>query len=259
VPINQARDLFTCRAELHIHTVLSPCAAVEMIPPLIIQTAEEKGINLIAITDHNAIGNVKAVMQAAIDSPVHVLPGIELQTREEIHSICLFDRYENLAAFFSEIQDSFPKTPNNPDFFGEQFLVDATGEFIRREKRLLSTSSNLTLKDSWELVGKHQGLLIPAHVNRKLFGLFPVLGFAPQDIDVIIMEISRHLPPTQAIAQFPQLCKYKIIQSGDAHQLDEIIGCNQFTIKDYSLKEIIFALKGMKGRKYQNTLHTFPS
>jgi len=230
-----------------------------MIPPLIIQTAEEKGINLIAITDHNAIGNVRAVMQAAVGSHVHVLPGIELQTREEIHSICLFDSYEHLSAFFSEIQGSFPNTPNNPDFFGEQFIVDATGEFIRRENRLLSTSSNLSLKDAWGIVKKHQGLLIPAHVNRKLFGLLPVLGFAPQDIDLCIMEISRHLTPAQAISQFPELSNYKLIQSGDAHQLVEIIGCNQFTIQDFSIKEITHALEGIDGRKYKNIFDTIMS
>jgi hypothetical protein len=230
-----------------------------MIPPLIIQTAEEKGINLIAITDHNAIDNVQAVIQAAVGSTVHVLPGIELQTREEIHSICLFDRYENLVAFFSEIQNSFPKTPNNTDFFGEQFIVDATGDFIRRENRLLSTSSNLSLKDAWGVIKKHQGLLIPAHVNRKLFGLLPVLGFAPQDIELFIMEISRHLTPAQAKTQFPQLKEFSLIQSGDAHQLDEIIGCNQLTIRDYSLNEITLALKGIKGRSYLNILQESPN
>ena len=49
------------RAELQIHTVLSPCAEVEMIPPLIVQEALDRGINLIAITDHNSSKNIAAV------------------------------------------------------------------------------------------------------------------------------------------------------------------------------------------------------
>jgi len=252
VPDKQKMGFFTCRAELHIHTVLSPCAAVEMIPPLIIQTAQEKGINLIAITDHNTIGNVQAVMQAALHSPVHVMPGIELQTREDIHSICLFDNYEDIAAFFQYIEQAFPDISNNPEFFGEQFVVDASGDFIKREPRLLSTSSNLSLKEAWQAVQEYHGLLIPAHVNRKLFGLLPVLGLAPQDIDLAVMEISKHITPAQAISQYPQLMDYRLIQSGDAHQLDEIKGFNQFTIADYSLSEIQLALSGMDGRSYQN-------
>jgi len=252
----QPKGLFTCRAELHIHTVLSPCAAVEMIPPFIIQTAEEKGIDLIAITDHNAIGNILSVMQAALNSSVHVIPGIELQTREEIHNICLFDQYEDIEAFFEEIHPSFPSIPNNPEFFGEQFIVDASGDYIKREERLLSTSSELSLKEAWKITKKHHGLLIPAHVNRRIFGLMPVLGFIPQDIPLSLLEISPHTSPKQITKQFPQLQDYFLIQNGDAHQLEEIIGCNQFTMRDYSLDEIQLALLGKQGRSYRNTFNS---
>jgi DNA polymerase III alpha subunit len=74
------------RAELHVHTVLSPCAGVEMIPPLIVREALQFGLNIIAITDHNATANIAAAMQAARGTGLVVLPGMELQTREEVHS-----------------------------------------------------------------------------------------------------------------------------------------------------------------------------
>jgi len=244
-------ELKSFRAELHLHTVLSPCAAVEMIPPLIIQQAEAKGVNLIAVSDHNAIGNIQAVMQAAQGSSVSVLPGIELQTREEIHSLCLFDTLEQIQAFFEEILPTFPSLKNNAEYFGEQFVVDSSGEFIRREERLLITSCSLSLKAAWQTVQKHQGLLIPAHVNRTAFGLLPVLGFIPQDIAIEILEISRHLTPAQACAQFPQLIGYHLIQSGDAHQLDEILGLNQFQISQATVPEIVMAIKHENGRSHQ--------
>ncbi len=84
----------TVRADPHVHTVLSPCAGVEMIPPLIVQEALERGIRLIAITDHNASANIPAVMEAARGTGLTVLPGMELQTREEVHLLCLFDTLE---------------------------------------------------------------------------------------------------------------------------------------------------------------------
>lgn len=252
-------ELNTYRAELHIHTVLSPCAAVEMIPPLIIQTAEDKGIHLIAITDHNSIGNVYAVMQASQGTNVHVIPGIELQTREEIHSICLFDHYEELESFFSSIKHAFPSLSNNPDFFGEQFIVDKNGNFIEREKRLLSVSSKLSLKDAWQTAIDHHGLLIPAHVNRKLFGLLPVLGFIPTDIDISILEISKHSSSQQVINQYSQLQNLGLIQSGDAHLLEEIVGYNQFSIAEPTIAEIQMALTGNNGRSYKNLKENPPS
>ncbi len=200
---DKTEKLSSFRAELHLHTVLSPCAEVEMIPPLIIQTAESKGINLIAVSDHNAIDNISAVMKAARGSTVTVLPGIELQTREEIHSLCLFDTLEQTQAFFAEVLPTFPNIKNNAEFFGEQFVVDETGDFIRREERLLISSSSLSLKEAWQTINRHQGLMIPAHVNRSAFGLLPVLGFVPADIDIKILEISRHITPQQACAAFP--------------------------------------------------------
>ncbi len=47
-------------ADLHIHSVLSPCADRDMLPHCIILEAWEKNINLIAVTDHNACDNVGA-------------------------------------------------------------------------------------------------------------------------------------------------------------------------------------------------------
>jgi len=240
------------RAELHLHTVLSPCAAVEMIPPLIIEEALSNNINLLAVTDHNSIANIGAVIQAAAGTNIKVLPGIELQTREEIHSLCIFDSLDQADSFFNNIKKTFPEIRNNAEFFGEQFVVTSEGDFVRREERLLITSSSISLKEAWHEVNKLGGLLIPAHVNRTTFGLLPVLGLVPTDIDLQVLEISRHLSFLQAIDQFPQLSNYSLVQGGDAHTLEEIKGWNQFTIQEPSVSEILLALKGRSGRSYKN-------
>jgi hypothetical protein len=65
-----------------------------MIPPLMVRAAIERGIHLIAVTDHNASANVAAVQQAAQGTALTVLPGMELQTREEVHLLCVFDTGE---------------------------------------------------------------------------------------------------------------------------------------------------------------------
>jgi hypothetical protein len=111
-----------------------------MIPPLIVQTALEHQIDLIAITDHNASANVSAMQKAAAGSGLTVLPGMEVQSREDVHLLALFETLEALGAWQTQVDKSLPDLPNRPDFFGEQFVVDETGEFIRSEPRLLSTS-----------------------------------------------------------------------------------------------------------------------
>jgi 3',5'-nucleoside bisphosphate phosphatase len=123
--------LKTYRAELHVHTVLSPCAQVEMIPPLIVRSALENHINLIAITDHNHTANIAAVQKAAAGQlGLVVLPGMEIQTREEVHILCLFDSLEQAHSLQAFVDQKLPYINNNADFFGEQFVVDETGDFI---------------------------------------------------------------------------------------------------------------------------------
>ena len=40
-------------ADLHIHTCLSPCGSLEMSPSEIVRRSLAKGLDAIAITDHN--------------------------------------------------------------------------------------------------------------------------------------------------------------------------------------------------------------
>lgn len=235
-------------AELHIHTVVSPCAGIEMIPPLIVQEALNRHINLIAITDHNSTANISAVQKAARDTGLTVLPGMELQTREEVHLLCLFDTLAQSAAWRELVQAHMPPLENNIEFFGEQFVVDETGEFIRRETQLLLTSANLSLQEAVTEVTQLGGLAIPAHVNRQAFSLIANLGFIPPDLPFAALEISRHLSPAEARNKFPQLRLYPLIQNGDVHYLDDFLGVNRFYMAAPTISELKLALQNQAGR-----------
>ncbi|NLB79150.1 MAG: PHP domain-containing protein, partial [Clostridiaceae bacterium] len=50
--------------DLHIHSCLSPCAEEDMTPNNIVNMALLKGLDIIAITDHNSAKNLKAVIDA---------------------------------------------------------------------------------------------------------------------------------------------------------------------------------------------------
>ncbi len=236
----------TYRAELHVHTVLSPCAAVEMIPPLIVAEALERQIQLIAITDHNASANVRAVQEAAQGSGLTVLPGMELQTKEEVHLLCLFENLEQLGEWQKLVDRHLPEMPNNVDFFGEQFVVDASGDFVRREERLLLNSTDLELEEAAQAVTQLGGLAIPAHVDRKANGLIEILGLIPPGFPAL--EISRHLAPAAAHHKFPQLIGHALLQSGDVHLLDSFLGSTRFELEAPTLSEIRLALRQEAGR-----------
>ena len=190
-------------ADLHIHTVLSPCAEVEMIPPLIVRRARELGLGLIGITDHNSAENVAAVIEATEGSGVAVLPGIEVQTREEVHLVTLFDTAEQALTWQMEVYDHLPDLRNNEDHFGAQFVVDATGEYVRRNERFLLTSTDMSLEMVVAMVHDLGGLALPAHVDRPAFSLIANLGFVPPDLDVPAVEIFRSSQPLEVRRRFP--------------------------------------------------------
>jgi PHP family Zn ribbon phosphoesterase len=239
----------TFRADLHVHTVLSPCAEVEMIPPLIVQAARNRQIDIIAITDHNASANVSAVQKAAEGSGLTVLPGMEVQTHEDIHMLCLFASLADLESWQHEVDLSLPEALNQPEHFGEQFVVDESGEFIRSEPRLLLTATQFSIEEVLEKVTQLHGMVIPAHVDRKTFGLFPTLGFLADWWNFPALEISRHITPEGLFQAFPSSKRLPIIQSGDVHRLDEFLGTTYFDVEAPTLPEIYKALNGENGRK----------
>ncbi len=242
--------LKTYFAELHVHTVLSPCAGIEMIPPLIIQEAVNQNIKLLAITDHNASANIASVQKAAQDTPVTVLPGMEIQTKEEVHTLCLFDTIEQVTTMQALVDQHLPDLQNNAEYFGEQFIVDETGEFIQREQRLLLTSTSLSFDQVFHHVEELGGLFIPAHVDREAYGLFANLGFIPPELPIEALEISTRTTLALAYQKYPSIKNYPIIQSGDVHYLDDFLGINHFHIYEPSISEIKLAFRNEEGRDF---------
>lgn len=221
-----------------------------MIPPLIVEEALYREICVIAITDHNATANIIAVQQAAGESGLVVLPGMELQTREEIHILCLFDTLEQVNAMQNWVDAHRPYIPNKPDYFGEQFVVDATGNLIRREEQLLINSIGASITEAWQVVNSLDGLFIPAHINRQAFGLIPVLGFVPDDIHIEALEITRHITPIEAEQKIPQVQGYSLIQNGDVHFLDDFLGSTTWSIEKPTICELRKAVRGEDGRGF---------
>jgi hypothetical protein len=236
-------------ADLHIHTVLSGCAEVEMIPPLIMRQAKRLGLGLIAITDHNTCNNVEAVIQASEGSGIHVMPGMELQSREEVHLLCLFDTVLQCQQWQEVVFRKLPSLANKEEIFGAQYMVDATGRLVRTEERLLATSMDMGLEEVVVEVHARGGMVIPAHVDRPSFSLLANLGFVPESLDVEALEVSRQFTPAAGWERWPQLRSWCLIVDGDAHRLHEMQNRTLFKIAAPRVEEIHLALKGEQGRR----------
>lgn len=229
-------------ADLHVHTVLSPCAEVEMIPPLIVRHALASGLGLIAVTDHNAAANCASVLQAAAGTDLVVLPGMEVQTSEEVHVLCLFDTLEQALTWQGTVFDHLPDLLNPEDMLGAQFVVDVEGDYVRTEPRLLLTSTDLALNEVIRRVRALGGLAIPAHIDRPSFSLLANLGFVPPDLAVPALEIFRLTDPAALVAQHPYLAAWPLIRGGDAHRLTEIARAMRIAIATPTVAALAHAL-----------------
>jgi 3',5'-nucleoside bisphosphate phosphatase len=232
--------------DLHIHSVLSPCAGLEMSPRDIVGRAREAGLDIIAITDHNIAENALCASEIGRKSNLLVLPGMELQTSEEIHLLAIFGDNDGALNFQKRIYDSLPPVHNNPDYFGDQVVVDENDNIIRFEDRLLLNSVQISLEDAVSLIKSYKGIVIPSHIDNPTFSIISQLGYIPESLDFDALEI-RDRENIPLVLPFIMRKDLPFVAFSDAHYLADI-GKRRTTL---SMPEICFeglatALKSLK-------------
>ncbi len=227
------------RCDLHIHTCLSPCGDLDMHPQRIVAAALESGLDIIAITDHNASENVRHVQAAASGTALTVIAGMEVCSREEVHVVALLPDMEALARLQQAVYDSLAGE-NDEDAFGCQPEVNQRGEVEGFNPHLLIGATAITLPQLVALVHDLGGLAFAAHVDRPSFSVISQLGFVPEDAAFDALEIS-------AAGAVPE--GFPLIRSSDAHFVGEIGCCwTAMRLAAPTFAEIALALAGRDGR-----------
>ncbi|MDH4178899.1 MAG: histidinol phosphatase [Armatimonadota bacterium] len=198
------------RADLHVHTVLSGCAEAEMIPPLIVERARDQGLTMIGVADHNSAGNARAMMKAA-GAGLVVKPALEVETKESVHLVCLFDTAEQALGIQDLVYAHLGPAPvEKNDPFSPRLLVDERGLELGRETRALFAATDLTAEEVVASVHDWAGIVLAAHIERRAHGLLGVLGFVPPDLELDGLEAG----PGGLLAGR--------VASSDAHRLLEV-------------------------------------
>jgi PHP family Zn ribbon phosphoesterase len=236
------------KGDLHVHTCLSPCAGLEMLPTRIIRRAKEMNLDMIGICDHNSSENVQAVIEAGSREGVAVIGGIEMTSREEVHLLALFEADADLERVQSVVYEHLPGL-NEVDVFGEQLVVDAEDGITCTSERLLIGATTLSLEDIVRLIHDAGGLAVASHVDREAFSVIGQLGFIPEDLNVDAVEISSRTSMEEARDRFPQVKRFPVIRSSDAHFLEDIGRVyTSFFIEKTTIEEIGKAFLGREGR-----------
>lgn len=208
--------------DLHIHSCLSPCGDDDMTPANIAGMAALKGLEAIALTDHNTCRNCPAFLAAAARYGVLAVPGMEINTSEEVHAVCLFPDLEAALDFDAYVYGKLIPFPNNEAIFGKQQIYDDQDHVRATEPNLLINATEISFDGLWELVRSYGGVMFPAHVDKAANSLISNLGFIPPDSKFGTVEVKDLKNLHQLKRNNPYLEGCRIISNSDAHYLEDI-------------------------------------
>ncbi|HIZ82643.1 MAG TPA: PHP domain-containing protein [Candidatus Mediterraneibacter pullistercoris] len=208
--------------DLHIHSCLSPCGDDAMTPADLVGMAAVKGLDVIALTDHNTCRNCPAAMYHGANYGVTVIPGMELTTVEEVHVICLFPTLEDALAFDALVYERLMPVPNREEIFGKQQIMDKEDKVTGTVENLLINATSISFDDAFSLAESYHGIAYPAHVDKASTSLISNLGFIPPGSTFSCAEFHNFSNLHRIRKDHPYLEKCNVICCSDAHYLEDI-------------------------------------
>jgi len=241
--------LVEIRADLHIHTSLSPCADTwRMSPGAIVEAARQMELKLIAVCDHNSMRNAAAVQRSGERVGLKVLPGMEITSTEEVHLLGIFPDLGRAMAMQELVDENLPGE-NVPEIFGYQVLMDDSDEILGSEDRFLAGATTLTVEELVDAIHQRGGLAIASHVDREGFGILGQLGLIPGGLALDALEVSWAMTRPEAKERFPQVRNWTLLRSSDAHSPGDVgRAWSRLRVKEPSFEELRLALRGEEGR-----------
>jgi len=201
--------------DLHIHSVLSPCADSLMTPNNILNMAALKGLDIVAITDHNSLKQLPVFQEIAESYAFLFVYGVEVCVKEEVHILCYFKTLSDAMRFDRELDRHIDHTV--PEKVGTSYLTD-NEDFCRSSLPYsLSRPLDLSLLELCTILESYDHLRFFAHLERPKFGGLPF-------IDQVSMNgIELSLKDGTRFIRENRLENKRIMHNSDAHQLMDIL------------------------------------
>ena len=242
------------RADLHIHTLLSPCADLDMTPNNIVKKAKAAGLQIIGITDHNSTKNALLVKELGEKENIFVLTGAEVTSKEEVHCLTFFELEDQLNQFQDFIDSKITHIPNPDGHFGYQPVIDEKENIKELIPNYLPAALKSGITEIQKEVENLNGIFIPAHVDRPAFGLFNQLGIIPPELKFDALGISANNSEKDVRKHYVVEKEISIVQNSDSHILSQLGKVYTFfNIEKIDFLEIKMALNQQNGR-FINTL-----
>lgn len=230
--------------DFHLHSCLSPCGDDEMTPFNLVNMAALLGYDAIALTDHNSALNCPSALKAGEKAGIAVIPGMELCTCEEIHTVCLFETLEGAMEFSDYVHTTLPPIENRPDIFGNQIVTDSEDNLVSREKLLLTTASSISIGEVSDAVKEYGGICYPAHIDRASYSIISALGDFPSEYGFKFAEITEKGNKEEFREKYSALKNAEFIVSSDSHYLENMPDPKHKLPCENSVREIMEYFRG---------------
>lgn len=249
------RDVQIFKADLHTHTLLSPCGDLEMTPDNIIACALAQGIDIIAITDHNSTRHCRLAEHYSHNRDIFVLCGAEITTKEEAHCLAYMPDHAALDRLQAYLEQHLPDIPNDPDRFGDQVQIDEDFNIVYEEPRLLTAAIDQSVNQVADFVHAAGGLFVPAHIDKLTTSIVSQLGFIPFDLEYDAVELSGRGNADIILQTHKYLKGKSFTRSSDAH-IPDLVGFAPcyMELETRSFEEIRKAFRQEEGRRVLLTL-----
>lgn len=220
-----------------------------MTPANLTGMAAIKGLDVIALTDHNSCKNCPAALFHGERYGVTVIPGMELTTAEEVHVICLFARLEDAMRFDAYVYGQLLPVKNRESIFGKQQIVNEDDEVTGTVENLLINATSIAFDEVFPLVNRFGGIAYPAHVDKTSTSLLSNLGFVPPDSTFACAEFHDFANLHRIRREHPYFENCRVICCSDAHYLEDIHEPeHQIWAESCTAPDILRALSSFMGK-----------
>jgi len=200
--------------DFHNHSCLSPCGSLEQSPAVLARLARERGLELVALTDHNSALNAPAFEECARREGIRALFGMEATSAEETHVLCLFADVAAALDFGGFVAGHLPRLPYDPVKLGDQVVVDADENVLDLPETYFGAALDLGFDELCLAAASRGALVVPAHIDRPMFGAISQLGFLP-DGPYAAVEAVRPISASAARG-------FTVITGSDAHYPEHV-------------------------------------
>lgn len=202
--------------DLHIHSVLSPCADDLMTPNNIFNMANLKGLKVIAVTDHNSTKQLSICHELSESYDMLFVPGVEITLEDGVHVLCYFRRLEDAITFDHTLEACNKKRAYDPMVFGTQDITDIHDEIIDTVPYALTDPLSLSLLRLKEALKDIDHILVYAHVDRPSHSGLKYVKSCPLDA----IEVTKGCNDAFLIEH--EIDTFKILRNSDAHIITDI-------------------------------------